>query len=100
MIGEAGLRLLSAGFILLLARHLGPAEFGRACVTQRRYTAGWLPNDLTVADGRVWRGRTKNDEGEVLNPGTALNTPEERDFLELCLCGWVEPRDRDRAVGK
>ncbi len=64
-------------------------------MTQRRQ-GGLLQDGLKVLDGRVHTpvdeiAKTAND----LRYGhwAELDTPEEKDFLELC-GGWREPRER------
>lgn len=58
----------------------GCAEFSHKMVTQQN-KGGWLPSDLNVKEGRIWRG------------GEALQTPEEADVFKLL--GWyVEPGNR------
>lgn len=92
---------------VLMVVRTGPAEFGRACVTQRLY-GGLLRDDLKVHDWRVWQTVTSGDgagerkqldiarEGdpERLAWFKALETPEERDFFEYLLGGYVPPEQR------
>lgn len=70
-----------------LALRTGPAAYSKMLVTPYKW-GGLLPNDCTVKDGRVWR--------TVSGEPFALDTPEERDLLELC-GGWVEPEQRGRS---
>ena len=64
-----------------LAIRTGPRSFSKAIVTPCKY-AGLLRDGLAVRRGRVW------------DKGRPLDTPEERDFLELA-GGWVELQERD-----
>lgn len=58
----------------------GPAEFSQKLVTQQN-KGGFLPSDLHVKEGRVWRGEV------------ALPTKEEADVFKLL--GWyIEPERR------
>lgn len=58
----------------------GSAEFSQKLVTQQN-KGGFLPNDLRVKDGRIWRG------------DAALPTPNEEDVFKLL--GWyIEPEQR------
>lgn len=59
----------------------GPSDFSRSCVTPKQQ-GGYLPGHLRVAECRLWEG------------ATALETPEERDFLEALGVGWIEPEFR------
>ncbi len=65
---------------VLLAIRTGPAGFSQRMVTQKCF-GGLLSDGLNVIDGRVWRDNQ------------ALDTPEERDFMELC-GGWIDPEKR------
>lgn len=58
----------------------GSAEFSQKLVTQQS-KGGFLPNDLRVKDGRIWRG------------DVALPTPNEEDVFKL-LGWWIEPERR------
>lgn len=81
-----------------LAIRTGPQEFSRALVTRRCY-GGYLPNDCTVEQGRLWRGRQVDVEtGQLLEPGTPLATPSEADFLKLTVGRWIHPDQRGRLV--
>lgn len=58
----------------------GPAEFSHKLVTQQN-KGGFLPSDLRVKEGRIWRGNE------------AIQTPEEADVFKLL--GWyLEPEYR------
>lgn len=59
----------------------GSSEFSRRMVTKKSM-GGLMPDDLSVADGRVWRN------------GAALSLPEEADVFALWQMDFVEPRDR------
>lgn len=59
----------------------GSADFTARMVT-RQEKGGLMPNDLSVADGRVWRN------------GAVLDTPEEADVFALWQMDFVEPKDR------
>ncbi len=59
----------------------GPSYFSTKAV-MKVSSSGYLPNHLRVKDGRVW---ARNE---------ALETPEERDFMDLLVCGWVDPEKR------
>ena len=58
----------------------GPAEFSQKLVTQQN-KGGFLPSDLHVKEGRIWRG------------SEALPTPEEASVFKML--GWyIEPENR------
>lgn len=59
----------------------GSAEFSHRLVTPKQQ-GGFLPGDLWVGSCRLWRD------------GKALDTPEEKDFLEALGIGWIEPENR------
>lgn len=59
----------------------GSSDFSRKCVTPKQQ-GGFLPGHLRVGGCRLWEG------------DTALETPEERDFLEALGVGWIEPEFR------
>lgn len=59
----------------------GPSDFSRLCVTPKQQ-GGFLPGHLRVAECRLWEGTT------------ALETPEEWDFLLALGLRWIEPEDR------
>jgi DNA polymerase/3'-5' exonuclease PolX len=61
----------------------GDADFSRLAVTQRN-KGGFLPSNLNVKHGRVWMH------------GTALETPEETDFLRILGFGEIEPKYRSQ----
>ena len=65
---------------VILAIRTGPAEFAKKLVTNR-LRGGWLPDNLRVDGGRVWRG----DE--------VLPVTEEHAFLGLCGKN-ISPEDR------
>lgn len=79
-----------------LAIATGPHEFSRQLVTTRQ-RGGRLDDGLLIDEGRVWTGRRHSHDGQVIDPGTALETPEETDFLVLA-GGWVEPWERAGAA--
>jgi DNA polymerase/3'-5' exonuclease PolX len=66
---------------VIFAIRTGPSNFSRKIVTQRN-KGGFLPSDLRVRHGVVWRGNE------------SLATPEEINFLDLLGLGWVEPQER------
>lgn len=80
-----------------LAIRTGPAGFSKALVTRRCF-GGFLPNDCTVHQGRIWRGREVDEEGNVIEPGTALVMTTERAVLEFTCGRWVHPDQRNRLV--
>lgn len=59
----------------------GGKDFSHKCVTPKQQ-GGYLPGHLRVGGCRLWEG------------DTALETPEERDFLEALGVGWIEPELR------
>lgn len=61
----------------------GPFGFSKKMVTQK-YKGGYVPDDLYVLDGRVWRRG-------VSEP---LDTPEEEDVFKLWGMGFVPPEER------
>jgi len=74
----------------------GPAGFSNHFVKQRRW-GGLCPDYLTFAELRVWRDRVREPDEKgnlkVIEPGTALDTPEERDVFDL-VCSWIPPHRR------
>ena len=56
----------------------GSAEFSRLMVTPRN-KGGYMPNDLHVADARVWRGHEQ------------LDVPEEEDLFALWEMAYIPP---------
>ncbi len=60
----------------------GSQDFSRRMVTPKA-KGGWMPNELNVADARVWRGPE------------ALATPEERTVFELWGMAYVRPEERN-----
>ena len=61
----------------------GPVDFSHWMVS-RRSSGGTLPNHLYVKDGVVYDSKTRH----------TLNTPEERDFFEICGWPWIRPENR------
>jgi len=61
----------------------GPAEFSKRFVTQQS-KGGLLPDDLRVAEGRIWDG------------DTPVHTPEERDLFAAIGMDWIAPEKRGR----
>ncbi len=59
----------------------GSAEFSRKMVTKRK-AGGFMPNDLTIYDARVWAG------------AKMLETPEEQDVFALWGMDYVMPPQR------
>lgn len=85
---------------VLLAIRTGPAALSKAMVTQQ-HKGGLLENGLSVADGRVWRGRVTEDLPEgvtrkpaVLEQGELVPIESEEHFFSLMSCGWLEPHQR------
>lgn len=67
------------GTILLI--RTGPDTFSKRFVTQKS-KGGLLPDDLHVAEGRLWRGEE------------ALLTPTEEDCFRLAAVKYLEPWER------
>lgn len=59
----------------------GSSNFSHKLVTPKQQ-GGYLPGHLRVGGCRLWEG------------DTALETPEERDFLKALGVGWIEPEFR------
>jgi len=59
----------------------GPAEYSHRLVTQRSL-GGWLPDDMSVRDGLLWRN------------GAVIPTLQEADFFTAIGQPWREPQDR------
>lgn len=59
----------------------GPADFSRLLVTSKS-EGGYMPDDLRVADLRIWRGYD------------ALETPEEANVFRTIGLDWIPPDKR------
>lgn len=68
-------------FGLQLALRTGPADFSKRIVTQL-WKRGWLPDDMRVADGCLWRENTR----------VAVRT--ERAFFNAIELPYLEPENR------
>lgn len=69
---------------VLYAIRTGPAGYAKALVTERCH-GGLLKDGCHV------------DKGRLYERGTAVATPEERDFLDYC-GGWVAPEEREKLI--
>lgn len=69
----------------IFAIRTGSAEFSQRAVTMLRRKG------LRCSGGAVYKAGP--DEGTL---GERVPCPEERDFLDLCGIGWVEPKERVR----
>lgn len=67
---------------VIFALRTGCAEFSHRLVTPKN-KGGLLPSCFRVKDGRVWAGDVVQE------------TPEEKDFFELCGLGWIDPEKRN-----
>lgn len=77
----------------------GDLDFSKALVTPRM-KRGLLPDNLCVENNRVWRCE-RDDEGRVRNKSDKpLETPRERDFLELTCGGEVPAGQRDQYMAQ
>ncbi|MDX2166839.1 MAG: hypothetical protein SF182_07235 [Deltaproteobacteria bacterium] len=84
-VGPVALDLFSvlppASFAVLLMIRTGSMEFSRRLVT-KQHAGGWLPNDLRVEHGAIWRGDQR------------IETPDEAAVFELCGRAFVAPPAR------
>jgi DNA polymerase/3'-5' exonuclease PolX len=80
----------------------GSAEFSHWIVSQRKI-GGALPNGYFVKHQVVWDAEEikkadvpydPNKAAKLLNDFNHLPMLEEKDFLEFCGLGWIEPKDR------
>jgi DNA polymerase/3'-5' exonuclease PolX len=71
------------GWIFLL--RTGPQEFSHWLVKPKRYGGG-LPSYLRADEGALWRGNQM------------IETPEERDALQVLGLPWMEPSEREPIV--
>jgi DNA polymerase/3'-5' exonuclease PolX len=71
------------GWIFLL--RTGPQEFSHWLVKPKRYGGG-LPSYLHADEGALWRGNQM------------IETPEERDALQVLGLPWMEPSERKPIV--
>ena len=73
----------------------GGERFSKMVVTQRN-KGGWLPSDMAVRDGALWRGSWEKDiyGVEQFKPGEFIRTPEEADFFREIGLKWVAPPNR------
>ena len=85
-----------------MAIRTGPSDFSTWLVTQRK-ERGALPDGYFVKHQVVWDAEEirRADVPEEPNKAVALlnemnNVPmaEEKDFLDFCSLGWIEPKDR------
>lgn len=68
----------------------GPAQFSKALVTPR-CQGGLLPDNMRIADGRLWRCRRDLRNGDVLEDGEAIETPTEQQLFSAIGIEWIEP---------
>lgn len=68
---------------VIFAIRTGGAEFSRRLVTSRLH-GGFLPNDLFIRDGAVYR-----------LDGKIIPTPEESDFFALLGINFIPPQERE-----
>lgn len=71
-----------------LAITTGPETFSKKLVTKISQ-GGFLPSDCQITHG--WH---------VVRDGNHLEFASEREFLEFCECGWIEPKSRGKKFGE
>lgn len=70
-----------AQFGLIMAIRTGPAEFSKALVT-KKFVGGLLPYGMQVTDG------------QIIDRGHPIETPEESDVFRVLGLDYIEPHDR------